>query len=150
MKRTGLIVAAGVVLAACASMLQPADVKSLRGADASAPDQAPVVRQQLGKKPGSQDKIARTFQGQPPLIPHATDNFDEVSLTDNQCLECHGEDAYKKKGAPRLSDSHFVGADGKRLQVSDTRRYACTLCHAPQFDAPPLVDSTFVGAPAKK
>ena len=40
MKRTGLIVAAGVVLAACASMLQPADVKSLRGADASAPDQA--------------------------------------------------------------------------------------------------------------
>ena len=62
MKRTGLIVAAGVVLAACASMLQPADVKSLRGADAAAPDQAPVVRQQLGKKPGSQDKIARTFQ----------------------------------------------------------------------------------------
>jgi cytochrome c-type protein NapB len=73
-----------------------------------------------------------------------------VSLADNQCLECHGEDAYKKKGAPRLSDSHFVNADGKRLQVSDARRYACTLCHAPQFDAPPLVDSTFRGEPAKK
>ena len=149
MKRTGWIVAAGVVLAACASMLGSADVKSLRGADAAAPDQAPAVRQQLGQKPGNQQKIARTFAGQPPLIPHATDNFDEVTLTDNQCLDCHGEDVYKKRRAPPLSDSHFVGADGKRQQVSDARRYACTICHAPQFDAPPLVDSTFVGTPAK-
>jgi hypothetical protein len=54
MKRTGLIFAASVALAACASMLQPADVKSLRGADAAAPDQAPAVRQQLGMKPGNQ------------------------------------------------------------------------------------------------
>jgi nitrate reductase cytochrome c-type subunit len=37
-----------------------------------------------------------------------------VTLSDNQCLEYHGEDAYKKKGAPRLSDSHYVSADGKR------------------------------------
>jgi cytochrome c-type protein NapB len=150
MKRSGLILSAAVVIAACATTMGPADVKSLRGADAAAPDQAPAVRQQLGKKPGSQDKIARTFQGQPPLIPHATDNFDEVTLADNQCLECHGEDAYKKKGAPRLSDSHFVGADGKRQQVADARRYACTLCHAPQFDAPPLVDTTFRGELPKK
>jgi cytochrome c-type protein NapB len=150
MKRSGWILSAAVVIAACATTLGPTDVKSLRGADAAAPDQAPAVRQQLGKKPGSQDKIARTFQGQPPLIPHATDNFDEVTLSDNQCLECHGEDAYKKKGAPRLSDSHFVGADGKRQQVADARRYACTLCHAPQFDAPPLVESTFKGEPGKR
>lgn len=150
MKRSGLILAAAIVLAACATAVGPVDVKSLRGADAAAPDQAPEVRRQLGAKPGNQPKIARTFAGQPPLIPHATDNFDEVSLADNQCLECHGEDNYKKKQAPRLSDSHFVGADGKRQQVADARRYACVLCHAPQFDAPPLVESTFRGEPAKK
>jgi cytochrome c-type protein NapB len=150
MKRSVLILSAAAVLAACASLVGPADVKSLRGADAASPDQAPAVRQQLGKKPGSQDTIARTFAGQPPLIPHATDNFDEVSLQDNQCLECHGESTYKKKGAPRMSDSHLVGADGRRLPETDARRYACTLCHAPQFDAPPLVDNTFVGAPVRK
>jgi cytochrome c-type protein NapB len=139
----------GAALSACVSGPGGAPVQSLRGADAATPDQAPEVRQQLGRKPGAQKAIERTFEGQPPLIPHATENFDEVTLQDNQCLECHGEENYKKKDAPRLGDSHYVGADGKTLRTSDGRRYACTLCHAPQFDAPPLVDNTFKSTPAK-
>jgi cytochrome c-type protein NapB len=147
-----LLVAAALgsaVLTACVSGTGGAPVQSLRGADAATPDQAPDVRQQLGRKPGTQKPVERTFAGQPPLIPHATDNFDEVTLADNQCLECHGEANYRKKDAPRLGDSHYVGADGRTLQTSDGRRYACTLCHAPQFDAPPLVDNTFRGAAQK-
>ena len=141
---------AGVMLAACVTApmvgLQPGDpVASLRGSDTAAPDQAPVVRDQLGKKPGLQEKIARTFVGQPPLIPHATDNFDEVSLADNQCLECHGPANYVKKSAPKISDTHMTSATGQKLADADMRRYACQLCHAPQFDAKPLVDNAFQG-----
>lgn len=144
-------------LAACTSA--PADsvataassmpVASLRGSDAAVQDQAPEVRAQLGKKPGSQEKIVRTFDGQPPLIPHATENFDEVTLEENQCLDCHGAEQYVKKNAPKISDTHFVGATGEKLADTDHRRHACQLCHVPQFDAPPLIDNAFVGAKPK-
>jgi cytochrome c-type protein NapB len=165
MKRTltaavAALAAGSLVLAACvsapagpdgaASAAAPVPVASLRGSDASTPDQAPVVHEQLGKKPGSQDKVARTFVGQPPVIPHATENFDEVTLQDNQCLECHGAQNYVKKGAPKISDTHFVSATGQKLADTDNRRHACQLCHVPQFDAKPLVENQFVGAqPAK-
>jgi cytochrome c-type protein NapB len=143
--------AAGLGLAACVSApttpAAPAiPLASLRGSDTAAADQAPAVREQLGRKPGLQEKIARTFVGQPPLIPHATDNFDEVTLADNQCLECHGVQTSVKKAAPRISDSHLVSATGQKLPDADGRRHACQLCHVPQFDAKPLVDNAFVGA----
>ena len=145
------LLAGSLGLAACVSApMAPAapatPVASLRGSDAATPDQAPDVREQIGKKPGLQDKVARTFVGQPPLIPHATDNFDEVTLVDNQCLECHGAQNYVVKNAPRISDSHFVSATGQKLADTDGRRHACQLCHVPQFDAKPLVDNQFVGA----
>lgn len=143
--------AAGMSLAACVSTPPgAARVTSLRGSDAATVDQAPAVREQLGKRPGLQTKIVRTFVGQPPLIPHATDNFDEVTLTDNQCLECHGVQNHQKKNAPRISDSHLVSASGTKLADTDSRRHACQLCHVPQFDAPPLVDNAFVGAQPRK
>lgn len=125
-------------------------VASLRGADAATQDEAPAVRAQLGRKPGAQEKIARTFDGQPPLIPHATENFDEVTLEDNQCLECHGAEYYEKKNAPKISDTHFIGATGEKLAATDNRRHACQVCHVPQFDAPPLIDNAFVGAEPKR
>lgn len=147
-------VTASMGFAACTSA--PADsvaatapampVASLRGSDAAAQDLAPEVRAQLGRKPGAQEKIARTFDGQPPLIPHATENFDEVTLEDNQCLECHGAEYYVKKNAPKISDTHFIGATGEKLAATDNRRHACQLCHVPQFDAPPLIDNGFKGA----
>jgi len=149
------VLAGGMGLAACTSA--PADsaapagpVASLRGSDAVTADEAPVVHSQLGKKPGLQQKIVRTFDGQPPLIPHATDNFDEVTVEENQCLDCHSAETFAKKNAPKMSDTHFVGRDGQKLAGADERRHSCTLCHVPQFDAPPLVGNSFVGAPPKK
>lgn len=147
------VVVGGVVVAACttnppgtgALVAHDMPVASLRGSDVVAPDVAPEAHAQLGKKPGLQQKIARTFDGQPPLIPHATENFDEVTLEANQCLECHGAEYYEKKNAPKISDTHFVGAQGAKLADTDHRRHACQLCHVPQFDAPPLVDNGFAG-----
>lgn len=118
---------------------------TLRGADTAAADQAGDTKAYVGKKPGLQDPIARTFEKQPPLIPHAVDNFDEINLEDNQCMSCHSPENYVKKEAPKVGDSHFVDAQGKKLDSLTGSRYACNLCHVPQVDAKPLVDSTFDG-----
>jgi cytochrome c-type protein NapB len=122
-------------------------VSTLRGADVANADKAPEApKDYAGKKPGRQKPIARTFSTQPPLIPHAVANFDEITVTDNQCMECHGLESYRKKNAPRIGDSHLDA--GKKLVAMD--RYQCNTCHVPQVDAKPLVDNTFVGHLPKK
>jgi cytochrome c-type protein NapB len=119
--------------------------KPMRGADVSAADQAPDAKKYLGGKPGGQEKIARTYRDQPPVIPHAVENFDEITLEENQCLTCHSADAYKKKKAPKIGDSHFRDRDGKLLPTTSSLRHNCTQCHVPQVDAPPLVENDFKG-----
>mgnify|MGYP000890631507 CR=1 FL=1 len=114
---------------------------SMRGTDVAAPDVAPAATTYAGKRPGTQPVIARTFSTQPPVIPHAVENFDEVTLAENQCLDCHGMDNYVKKNAPKLGDSHFVAGTKK----FDAGRHNCTQCHVPQIDAPALVENRFIG-----
>lgn len=128
------------VFAGCAAMEGPADVKAMRATDTAAADPAFDAKAYVGKKPGAQEKIARTFKEQPPLIPHAMPNFDEITLEDNQCMSCHGPDQYQKKQSPRVGDKHLTA--GKQLAMN---RYQCTMCHVPQVDAKPLVDNTFRG-----
>jgi cytochrome c-type protein NapB len=123
---------------------QFAGVNSLRGSDAATADQAPeAVLAYAGKRPGSGAPIARTFKEQPPLIPHAIDNFDEITVTENQCLECHSREKAAEKKAPQVADSHMAGRAGA-LRMD---RYQCNTCHVPQVDAKPLVVNTFVGTP---
>lgn len=119
-------------------------VSSMRGTDVSAPDAPFEAKAYQGKKPGLQQRVARTFNEQPPVIPHTLDNFDEITLEDNQCIECHGLARYKEKNAPKMADSHFQGQ-----QVSMTR-WQCNTCHVPQVDAAPLVKQNFVGNLAPK
>ena len=119
--------------------------KPMRGADVSAVDQAPDAKKYLGGKPGGQEKVARTFKEQPPLIPHAVENFDEITLEENQCLTCHSATNYQKKKAPKIGDSHFRDREGKVLPDVAAARHNCVQCHVPQVDAPPLVDNEFKG-----
>lgn len=130
-------------VAACATQVA-APPKSLRGTDATASDQVFATPTYTGKRPGSQTGYARTYSTQPPLIPHAVENFDEVSLTDNQCLECHATTNAKKKGAPAVSDKHLAGGS-QAGGTSVTARHACVMCHVPQSDAAPLVQNAFAG-----
>ncbi len=127
---------------------------SMRGADVAAPDQAPEVKTYVGKRPGTEAPVARTFSTQPPVIPHAVENFDEINLEGNQCMDCHSAATYRKKNAPKIGDSHFVDRDGKKHAEATGGRYNCVQCHVPQVDAPPLVDNQFQGdvkkADAKK
>ena len=127
-------------------------VQTLRGADAATPDQAPPVRPQKAKGPGSQKRVARTFSTQPPVIPHAIEGFDEVTLQNNPCLSCHGPKTYRSVKAPQIAVSHFKDRNGKTLPEVSAARYHCTSCHVPQDDAKPLVENTFRGdaAPRKR
>jgi len=125
---------------------QFAGVKSMRGDDVAAGDKADAAKTYVGKKPGLQQKIARTYAQQPPLIPHAVENFDEITLEENQCMSCHSAATFEKKKAPKIGDSHFIDpATGKKLAEGSNARHNCVQCHVPQVDAPPLVENTFVG-----
>ncbi len=137
-KSVTILLASLLAVVGCASY-EP--LVSMRGADVAAADKAPGELVYAGKRPGTQPVIARTFSTQPPLIPHAVDNFDEVTLTENQCLDCHGDANYVKKNSPKLGDSHFVAA----TKAFDPSRHNCTQCHVPQVDAPALVENRFVG-----
>jgi cytochrome c-type protein NapB len=149
MKQTVKTTFAVLASAACWALASPALAQEaptpMRGADVAAVDQAPDAKKYIGGKPGGQEKVARTFNDQPPVIPHAVENFDEITLEENQCLSCHGADTYKKKKAPKIGDSHFLDRDGKKLPSAAAARHNCTQCHVPQVDAPPLVGNDFKG-----
>lgn len=140
MKNTVTILLASLLTAivGCASY-EP--LVSMRGSDVTAADKAPEVLTYAGKRPGTQPVIARTFSTQPPVIPHAVENFDELTIAENQCLDCHGPDNYVKKNSPKISDSHFLAA----TKGFDSARHVCTSCHVPQIDAPALVENRFIG-----
>lgn len=133
---TATLVASITLIAGCATTEK---VVSARGTDVAVADTGFAAKEYTGKKPGLQKPIARTFKEQPPLISHATTNFDDITLEDNQCMSCHSLEKHKEKKAPKLGDSHYKG---KQLSMA---RHQCTMCHVPQTDAAPLVDSTFVG-----
>ena len=130
---------------------QVAGVQTLRGADAAVADKAPDEKTYPGKKPGMQKLILRTFKGQPPLVPHATDNFDEITISENQCMDCHSLENYQEKKSPKLVDSHLTASSDGTRKVLMMDRYQCNSCHVAQVDAKPLVTNTFVGnMPTKK
>jgi len=134
-----------ILAASFACLAQAEAPHTMRGSDVSAADAAPEIKTYGGKKPGLQQPIARTYKEQPPVIPHAVDNFDEITLEENQCLSCHGPAKYKEKKAPKIGDSHFVDREGKRHEEVTHLRHNCVQCHVPQVEAPPLVENTFVG-----
>lgn len=130
----------------CASTTGPAP---MRGAAVDAPDRAPAVKAYAAKTPGvgQPHLIARTFVGQPPMVPHTVEQYLPMSLEENACLECHITDELRGQKVPKISTSHYSallkGRDGKPVVAMD--RYQCDSCHVPQVDAVPLVDSKFVG-----
>lgn len=134
---------AAALAAGAIGCAQFAGISTLRGADAATADQAGDAKAYTGTRPGSTKPIARTFNEQPPLVPHAVDNFDEITVADNQCLECHSPAAAPAKKAPAVASTHLVNG-----QLS-MNRYQCNSCHVPQVDAKPLVDNAFVGVTKK-
>lgn len=142
------LAALAVALFASTAGIAVAQVNSLRGVQPDVGDKAPTDLQYQGKKPGLQQPINRTFKEQPPLIPHALNNFDEITLEENQCMGCHSAEKYKEKNAPKLGDSHMTLVDvpgGGMKKVMNMSRWQCNTCHVGQVDAKPLVENAFKG-----
>ena len=104
----------------------------------------------LGSKPGENKRLNKSYDTAPPMIPHAVADFLPIKRR-NQCLECHRNPpkALRNKNITLIPESHFVGRDGKvqpglaSVRNVSGRFFACTLCHAAQTDAKPLVESGF-------
>ena len=119
-----------------------AGVESLRGEQAV--DQASTAPTAAEVK-SDYSPIAKSFAEQPPLIPHTIEDF-EITVSDNDCLDCHSPDKVKDSGAKAISATHYMDRDGKPTKGLAARRTFCTQCHVPQIDAKPLVDNTFKAA----
>lgn len=89
-----------------------------------------------------EEPIARDYLQQPPLIPHKTQQY-KITIKHNKCLSCHSWKNYKKKGATKISQTHFENRDGAVMANVSGGRYFCTQCHVPQVNAKPLVENTF-------
>ena len=139
-----LITLLALSVAACAVTTLP--VSSLRGSDAATADVAPAALSYGGKKPGQGELIARAFKGQPPLIPHSLDGINEITTTDNDCLDCHITDEDRGKKMPRVAQSHLLPAASAAAEPElNMRRWQCNSCHVAQVEAKPLVENAYQG-----
>ena len=95
-----------------------------------------------------QQIIPRTFEQQPPLIPHTVKGYN-ITQNFNKCMDCHSSERAKETKATKVGASHYETREGAKLPNISPRRYFCMQCHVPQFDAKPLVENTFKPAPKK-
>lgn len=148
MKKTLSHVAAALVvtMVGCAAVVP---LKSMRGSEVIAADAAPEVKDYSAKTPGvgQPQLIARTFVGQPPLVPHSIEKYVPLTADENACLDCHLTDELRGQKVPRMGLSHFSAtrktADGK--PAVEMTRFQCDSCHVPQVNAKELVDTKFIG-----
>ena len=117
-----------------------ADLSSLRGAEAVPTTlAAPKLMRFINDK----ENVERTFDDQPPLTPHTNEKY-TINLQTNKCLDCHMKQPGKDEAkSVEMSESHFIGRDGVKLDRLAGGRHFCTQCHVPQVDAKPLIGSNF-------
>ena len=125
-----------VVFALTATVSAGEKYKSLRGGADIPAGSNPTSA--MDWKP-EESTVARTFIHQPPLIPHAVEEYD-ISTSDNDCLDCHGDE---DSGAPMPYKSHYTDRDGKTTEDVSSQWFFCTQCHVGQVNAEPLVENTF-------
>ena len=136
-----LAAATGVVCAADSAVdtvNAPVDIDSMSLEKTSPFDTAEPAAFEMGA-----GLYRSTEYGAPAMIPHAVDMF-RIQQKGNPCMQCHGD--VKKIGAPKekgkpiaMPKSHWTTVKGKT--VMDPSRHECLLCHAPQADVKPLVET---------
>jgi cytochrome c-type protein NapB len=115
------------------------EVESLRGANPIDSESTEPARVRYRD---TEEPIARSFEQQPPLVPHALEKY-AITTESNRCMSCHSWADYEEAGATRVGDSHFVDNKGGVDAKLEGRRYFCNQCHVAQADAKPLVENTF-------
>lgn len=129
-------------------------------------DVKPELTTYSKQSPGTSNKIKRSFQDAPPMIPHDTEGMLPITTNDNQCIMCHMPQSAKDMGlkATPIPVSHFTDfrphhkLDGeifekvtddmknetsiKKLDTLSNARFNCSACHAPQSKGE-LIKSNF-------
>jgi len=120
---------------------QAADVTSLRGNTGIADNNKAAELH----KGDTGDRFGRAYRQQPPLIPHDISTY-QIDLKANQCIGCHDWPQNTVAGAPKISETHYIGREGQRLNHVSTARWFCTQCHVPQAKTKELVGNDFQSA----
>lgn len=106
----------------------------------------PEVNLRNESDPGDRSVIARSFPGQPPMIPHGNDDFLPITLGENMCLDCHAVEV-KEEGEPTpIPGSHYVdlrAAPQSRQDGVVGARYNCLSCHVSPGENALLVENIF-------
>jgi cytochrome c-type protein NapB len=89
-------------------------------------------------------RLARNYDMQPPIIPHRVDGY-QVDRNFNKCLDCHARARTEFSQAVPVSATHYIDRTGKVLPQVSTRRYFCPQCHVAQEPVKPLVGNGFKG-----
>ena len=131
-----IILLSFLVIVSGSTVADSGEMKSLRGGATLPAGSNPAVGMDWQAKDAS---IARTFEHQPPLIPHDVDEY-SISTSRNDCLDCHGE---KDSDAPMPHASHYTDRDGNATKEVSSRWYFCSQCHVGQVEAEPLIKNTF-------
>lgn len=94
---------------------------------------------------GSGERLERSFQDAPPLIPHSVEGLLPIKVGSNNCVACHMPPAAAAVKAPSVPTSHMTDLrTGKDLAGKlSNARFNCTQCHAPQAEIDPVVANTF-------
>lgn len=106
-----------------------------------------------GTSPGAGNKrIPRSFDNQPPMIPHDISELPIITQEENTCTSCHMPDVAPSVGAIPVPASHLTNL--RKMQDLKGElyqgRWFCTQCHAPQAVLDPAVMNKFKGAYHKK
>ena len=141
--RTLILFLAGLASAVALAQQNPSSPGMANGLRGAAPLTAEPAPPPFPKTVNDDQRKARNYPMQPPLIPHQTDNY-QLDLRFNKCMDCHGRARTQESGAPMVSVTHFQDRDGNMLGEISPRRYFCTGCHVSQTDARVPVKNTFV------
>lgn len=107
---------------------------------------APPAYAELEAMPGEGSAPAPAYQGAPPVIPHAVEDFLPITREENSCVMCHMVEE-KIEGEPTpIPPSHYIDMRNAPVEAGESiagARYVCTSCHASRTDAEPLVENRF-------
>lgn len=107
---------------------------------------APEATVKNRSEPGERPLVARGFPEQPPPVPHGIDDYLPITLSENQCADCHMEEERKIAGEPTpIPSSHYfdLRAPKKTQNTLVGARYNCMSCHVSPGGNAPLTGNTF-------
>ena len=84
----------------------------------------------------------RSFEQQPPLIPHKVDGY-RIDSRLTVAWSAMTVRSTRRKMRPRSATATTRIREGKAMDKISMARYNCNLCHVPQVNAQPLVSNTF-------